>query len=52
MNFKKIVSSIGIGAGAIIIGLGIQYALAQTAWNLDATRHGLSCRHQLHTAEL
>ena len=28
MNIKKIISSIGIGAGAIILGLGIQYALA------------------------
>jgi hypothetical protein len=29
MNVKKIVSSIGIGAGAVILGLGIQYASAQ-----------------------
>ena len=28
MNIKKIISSVGIGAGAIILGLGIQYALA------------------------
>jgi hypothetical protein len=28
MNIKRILSSIGIGAGAIIIGLGVQYALA------------------------
>jgi hypothetical protein len=28
MNIKRIISSIGIGAGAIIIGLGVQYALA------------------------
>jgi hypothetical protein len=28
MNIKKIISSIGIGAGAIILGLGIQYVLA------------------------
>ncbi|MDR3558427.1 MAG: hypothetical protein P4L61_02750 [Candidatus Pacebacteria bacterium] len=28
MNTKKIVSSIAIGAGAVIIGLGLQYALA------------------------
>jgi len=35
MNIKRILSSIGIGAGAIIIGLGIQYAVAQQAgtWN-------------------
>jgi hypothetical protein len=31
MNIKKVISSIGIGAGAIILGLGIQYALAD--WN-------------------
>ena len=31
MNIKKIVSSITIGAGAIIIGFGMQYALAQWA---------------------
>ena len=29
MNFRKIVSSIGIGAGAVILGLGVQYAAAQ-----------------------
>jgi hypothetical protein len=28
MNIKRIISSVGIGAGAIIIGLGVQYALA------------------------
>jgi hypothetical protein len=28
MNIKRIISSIGIGAGAVIIGLGIQIALA------------------------
>ena len=28
MNIKKIISAVGIGAGAIIVGLGIQYALA------------------------
>jgi len=28
MNIKRIISSVGIGAGAIIIGLGIQIALA------------------------
>ncbi len=28
MNIKRIISSIGIGAGAIILGLGVQYALA------------------------
>jgi len=28
MNIKKIISSIGIGAGAVILGLGIQYAMA------------------------
>jgi hypothetical protein len=47
MNFKKIVSSIGIGAGAIIIGLGIQYALAQTAgtWSPPGTGYpaGTNC---------
>jgi hypothetical protein len=31
MNIKKIISSIGVGAGAIILGLGIQYAVA--AWS-------------------
>ena len=30
MNTKRILSSIGVGAGAIILGLGIQYAAA--AW--------------------
>ena len=28
MNIKRIISSVGIGAGAIIIGLGVQYAMA------------------------
>jgi len=28
MNIKKIISSVAIGAGAIILGLGIQYVLA------------------------
>lgn len=30
MNIKKVISSIGVGAGAIIIAFGLQYAMAQT----------------------
>jgi hypothetical protein len=41
MNIKKIISSIGIGAGAIIIGLGLQYALA--AWTSAPTGTPPNC---------
>jgi len=32
MNPQRIISSIGVGAAAVLLGLGIQYAVAQT-WN-------------------
>jgi hypothetical protein len=43
MNTKRIISSIGVGAGAIILGLGIQYAVA--AWSAPGTGYpaGTNC---------
>jgi len=41
MTIKKILSSVGIGAGAVIIGLGIQYALA--AWTSAPTGTPPNC---------
>ena len=40
MNIKKIISSVGIGAGAIILGLGIQYVLADS---LDGSFKNATC---------